>query len=270
MRKTAGRSRETCRVISVANQKGGVGKTTTAINLGAALSELGQQVLLIDSDPQGNASTGLGVGPEDRSSTIRDLLAGKAGVSDLAMKTRVPNLSILPCSPELSSFDVEMAENPKRATLLRDALDRNDLDKEGFSHLLIDCPPSLNLLTVNSIVASDSVLIPLQAEFFALEGLSQLIKSIREIRAGANPGLFVEGVVLTMLDRRNNLCREVERDARINLGKLVYQTTIPRNVRLSEAPSHGLPVTMYDRRSAGAVAYRNAAAELLRREGRRS
>lgn len=258
----------TCRVIAVANQKGGVGKTTTVMNLGAALADRGLKILIIDSDPQGNASTGLGVEAGERSKTVKDVMEGAGSAVDCAMATGTANLFLLPASPELNSADIEMASNPRRALVLKDALDRTDLAKAGFTHVLIDCPPSLNLLTVNAAVAADSILVPLQAEFFALEGLSQLVVSIREIRASAHPRLYIEGILLTMADRRNNLSRQVERDARANLGDLVMQTTIPRNVRLSEAPSHGRPATSYDRSSTGSMAYMNAAAEFLRREGR--
>ena len=259
-----------CRVIAVANQKGGVGKTTTVMNLGAALTETGKKVLIIDCDPQGNASTGLGVDAGNRSRTVKDMMEGTGSAAQFAMGTETANLFLLPASPELNSADIEMASNPRRALVLKEALDRAELAKAGFTHVLIDCPPSLNLLTVNAAVAADSILVPLQAEFFALEGLSQLVVTIREIRASAHPSLYIDGILLTMVDRRNNLSRQVERDARAHLGDLVMQTTIPRNVRLSEAPSHGRPATSYDRSSAGSMAYMNAAAEFLRREGRDS
>ena len=266
----SGNRQKQCRVIAVANQKGGVGKSTTVMNLGASLAERGMKTLVIDADPQGNASSGLGVSPEQRSGTIKNLLEGDEPIVALAKETNAPGLFLVPSSPDLSSIDIELADNPRRATILKDAIDREILAQSGYSHVLIDCPPALNLITVNAMVAAQSVLVPLQAEFFALEGLSQLVLSIREIRAGANPGLFIEGILLTMVDRRNNLSRQVVRDARLNLGELVMETTIPRNVRLSEAPSHGLPVTMYDPGSAGAIAYRNAATEFLQREGRQT
>ena len=259
-----------CRVIAVANQKGGVGKTTTVMNLGAALAESGFKVLIVDLDPQGNVSTGLGIGERNRARSIKQLMEGAGPAVDFAIGTEVDGLHVLPSSPELNSIDINLAANPRRALILKDVMDRQELADAGFTHVFIDCPPSLNLLTVNAIVAADSVLVPLQAEFFALEGLSQLVVSIREIRASAHPELYIEGILLTMLDRRNNLCRQVERDARRNLGELVMQTTIPRNVRLSEAPSHGMPAISYDRKSAGSEAYLKAAAEFLRREGRKT
>ena len=257
-----------CRVIAVANQKGGVGKTTTVMNLGAALAEKGMKVLIIDADPQGNASTGLGKSAVNRSRSLKDVMEGTGSAVEFAVETGSPRLFLLPSSADLNSADIEMAANPRRALVLKDALDRAELSEAGFTHVLIDCPPSLNLLTVNAAVAANSILVPLQAEFFALEGLSQLVVSIREIRASVHPQLYIEGILLTMIDRRNNLSRQVERDVRANLGDLVMQTTIPRNVRLSEAPSHGRPATSYDRNSAGSMAYMYAAAEFLKREGR--
>ncbi|WP_424941384.1 ParA family protein [Aliiroseovarius sp. S253] len=253
------------KIIAITNQKGGVGKTTTTINLGAALAEAGKSVLLIDLDPQGNASTGLGVSPDDREMSTYDLLLEEASVLDVVKNTQIKNLMISPATTDLSSADIELVSNEKRSHLLRDALRDVALEKLNLDYILIDCPPSLNLLTVNALVAADSVLIPLQSEFFALEGLSQLLLTVREVRQAANPELRIEGVVLTMYDSRNNLSRQVEADARENLGELVFETIIPRNVRVSEAPSFALPVLMYDPNSKGSRAYRNLAAELIKR-----
>lgn len=258
------------KIIAVANQKGGVGKTTTTINLGAALCELGFNTLVVDLDPQGNASTGLGVEAEDRQFTTYDLLLGDTPLAEIVLPTTTPKLSLIPATVDLSSADIELYSNEKRSFLLRDALRQNDIDMYGFDVILIDCPPSLNLLTVNAMVAADSILVPLQSEFFALEGLSQLMLTIREIRQSANPGLRIEGIVLTMYDSRNNLSQQVEADARANLGDLVFSTVIPRNVRVSEAPSYALPVLAYDTASKGAAAYRALAGELLKKNDKRA
>ncbi len=254
------------KIIAVANQKGGVGKTTTTINLGAALAEAGRHVLLVDLDPQGNASTGLGVEQEDRDVTTYDLLAGEATLEDAIQATNVANLAIIPATTDLSSADIELISNEKRSYLLYDALRQIDIDRYGFDYVLIDCPPSLNILTVNAMVAADSVVVPLQSEFFALEGLSQLMLTIRDVRQTANPKLRIEGVALTMYDSRNNLSQQVEMDARDNLGDLVFKTVIPRNVRLSEAPSFALSVLQYDPQSKGSQAYRALANEIIGRE----
>ena len=251
------------KVISVTNQKGGVGKTTTTINLGAALAELGKRVLIIDLDPQGNASTGLGIEVEDRTLTTYDLLLGEVSLNDVIYPTDHTGLFIVPSTVDLSSADMELVSNEKRSFLLHDALRQPAMTGFQFDYILIDCPPSLNLMTVNAMVASDSVLIPLQSEFFALEGLSQLMLTIREVRGSANTSLRIEGIVLTMYDARNNLSQQVEQDARDNLGELVFQTIIPRNVRVSEAPSFAMPVISYDSASKGANAYRALAKELL-------
>lgn len=253
----------TPKIISVTNQKGGVGKTTTTINLASALAEQGFRVLIVDLDPQGNASTGLGVEPEDRELTTYELLVEDIALDKIILPTSQENISIIPATVDLSSADIELISNEKRSFLLYDALRQPAMDDFGFEFVLIDCPPSLNLLTVNAMVASHSVLIPLQSEFFALEGLSQLMMTIREVRETANPDLRIEGVVLTMYDSRNNLSQQVELDARDNLGDLVFTTIIPRNVRVSEAPSYALPVLQYDPTSKGAQAYRSLAVEVL-------
>lgn len=250
------------RIIAIANQKGGVGKTTTTINLGAALAEAGYSVAIIDLDSQGNASTGLGVAPEAREITSYDLLAGDDSFADVLMPTQLPNLSLVPSSRDLSSVDLEMSTRQGRTQLLRRKLS----GQSAFDFVLIDCPPALGLLTVNAMVAAHSILVPLQAEFYALEGLSQLLMTVREVRQTANPDLRIEGVLLTMSDNRNNLSQQVEADARNTLSGLVYQTVIPRNVRLSEAPSHAMPVLQYDSNSKGSVAYRELAKEFLSRQ----
>lgn len=252
-------------VLSIANQKGGVGKTTTSINLGAALAARGESVLLIDLDPQGNASTGLGVSLDDREMTTYDLLLEEVKLQDVVQETGFPNLAIAPATTDLSSVDIELGTSERRVFRLKDAL--SDPSVEQFDYVLIDCPPSLNLLTLNAFVASTAVLVPLQTEFFALEGLSQLLLTVRDVRDGANPALRIDGVVLTMYDKRNNLCTQVESDARDNLGELVYRTVIPRNVRLSEAPSFAQPVLNYDPNSRGAIAYKSLASEMLQRHG---
>ncbi len=256
------------RIIAIANQKGGVGKTTTAINLSAALAEKARKVLLVDLDPQGNASTGLGVTAEQRRITTYDLLAGDVDGSTAVQETEFPNLWIVPATTDLSSADIELVSNEKRSFLLHDALRAVDVQDLAFDYILIDCPPSLNILTVNAMVAADSVLVPLQSEFFALEGLSQLMLTLRDVREAANARLRIEGVVLTMYDGRNNLSQQVETDARDNLGDLVFRTVIPRNVRLSEAPSYAMPALHYDPQSSGSIAYRALADELLARTRR--
>ncbi len=250
------------RIVAIANQKGGVGKTTTAINLGAALAMRGYDTLLIDLDPQGNASTGLGIGRDTRKLSTYDLILADAIPARIALPTAIDKLSIIPATMDLSSADTELMNSTRRVAHLRNALRQRDAP---FEFILIDCPPSLNLLTINAFVAADSLIVPLQAEFFALEGLSQLLLTVREVRSSANTDLRLEGVVLTMFDGRNNLCQQVEQDVREHLGDLVYETRIPRNVRVSEAPSHAMPVLNYDPTSRGAIAYRSMAAELLQR-----
>lgn len=258
-------------IIAVTNQKGGVGKTTTAINLAAGLAELGARVLLVDLDPQGNASTGLGIEGESRKLTSYDVLLEDTPIAEVVQTTVVPNLMICPANADLASADIELVANEKRSFLLHDALRQRSVDSLDLDFILLDCPPSLSLLTVNALCASHSVLIPLQSEFFALEGLSQLMLTIRHVRETANPGLRIEGVVLTMYDARNNLSLQVEKDVRETLGDLVFTTVVPRNVRVSEAPSYALPVLSYDPTSKGSEAYRGLAKEILSRhdsEGR--
>lgn len=254
------------RIIAIANQKGGVGKTTTTINLGAALAQAGMRVLIVDLDPQGNASTGLGIASEDREFTTYELLLEDIALGDVIQPTSDKNLMIIPATVDLSSADIELISNEKRSFLLHDALRQTAMDSYALDYILIDCPPSLSLLTVNAMVAAHSVLVPLQSEFFALEGLSQLMLTIREVRQTANPNLRIEGVVLTMFDARNNLSGQVERDARENLGDLVFRTLIPRNVRVSEAPSYAVSVLDYDPNSRGAQAYRALAQELMQKQ----
>lgn len=251
------------KIIAVANQKGGVGKTTTTINLAAALVESGARVLVVDLDPQGNASTGLGIEVEDRKYTTYDLLLEEVDLQLIVMPTVTPGLMIVPSTVDLSSADLDLMSNEKRSFLLHDALRQTSIDAFDLDYVLIDCPPSLNLLTVNAMIAAHSVLVPLQSEFFALEGLSQLMLTIREVRQSGNKDLRIEGIVLTMYDQRNNLSLQVEQDARDNLGDLVFATRIPRNVRVSEAPSFAMPVLTYDTQSKGAQAYRALAREVM-------
>jgi chromosome partitioning protein len=254
------------RVLVVANQKGGVGKTTTAINLGTALAAVGQPTLVIDLDPQGNASTGLGIPRAERKLTSYDVLMGAASLRDAVIPTRIPGLSIVPSTVDLSGAELELVGEARRNYRLREALAELAASGGGFSYVLIDCPPSLNLLTVNAMVAADAVVVPLQCEFFALEGLSQLLKTIELVRANLNPALEIQGIVLTMYDKRNNLSDQVASDVRAHLGDKVYQTIIPRNVRISEAPSHGLPALVYDLRCPGSQAYIKLAGEMIQRE----
>ena len=255
------------RVLAIANQKGGVGKTTTAVNLGTALAESGRRVLVIDLDPQGNASTGLGVAAQARARSTYDVISGEATLAEVTVPTAVTGLALAPGHVDLSGADVEMVADPDRARRLARALAAGTPPATAqYDHVLVDCPPSLNLLTINAMVAADAILVPLQCEFFALEGLSQLLGTIRQVQTGLNPGLRIHGIALTMFDRRNRLSAQVEADVRETLGEVVYQTVIPRNVRLSEAPSHAMPAMLYDRDCAGSRAYRRLAAEVLERD----
>jgi chromosome partitioning protein len=249
--------------VGVANQKGGVGKTTTAINVATALAAIGWRVLLIDLDPQGNASTGLGIAQSARGASSYDLLTGQAELNACVVATRIPRLDVIPATVDLSGAEIELIELDQRTHRLRNAL--HGPAAARWDICLIDCPPSLGLLTVNAMVAADSLLVPLQCEFFALEGLSQLLQTIERIRAGFNPRLEILGVALTMFDRRNNLTEQVAQDVRTCLGDKVFDTVIPRNVRLSEAPSHGMPALIYDHRCSGSEAYMALARELLGR-----
>lgn len=252
-----------CRVIALTNQKGGVGKTTTTINLAAALAELGKKVLIIDLDPQGNASTGLGVFPEDRKSSSYSILIEDESITDAIQGTEVNGVDLVPSTLDLTSVDIDLASTTGRSNVLEGRIQAFLDQNETYDFVLFDCPPSLNLLTVNALIAAHSVLVPLQSEFFALEGLSQLLKTVQDVRATANPNLRIEGIVLTMFDRRNNLCLQVEQDARDNLGELVFATVIPRNVRVSEAPSFAMPVLQFDSKSKGSMAYRELAKEVM-------
>lgn len=249
--------------VCVANQKGGVGKTTTAINVATALAATGWRVLLIDLDPQGNASTGLGISQAQRVTSSYDLLTGQASLAESMVPSRIPNLDVVPATVDLSGAEIELVALDHRTHRLRNALEGGASSR--WDICLIDCPPSLGLLTINAMVAADWLLVPLQCEFFALEGLSQLLNTIERIRAGFNPGLSVLGVALTMYDRRNNLTEQVAQDVRACLGDTVFQTVIPRNVRLSEAPSHGVPALIYDHRCSGSEAYMALARELIGR-----
>jgi chromosome partitioning protein len=257
------------RVLAIANQKGGVGKTTTAINLGTALAAVGESVLIVDLDPQGNASTGLGIDRAARRFSTYDVLIGEAPLRSAVLPTSVPRLSIASSTLDLSGFELEVGHTRDRAFRLRNALTplaTPHPEEPGFSYILLDCPPSLNLLTVNAMAAANAVLVPLQCEFFALEGLSQLLKTVEQVKQTLNPELSIHGIVLTMFDARNNLSGQVVADVREFMGKKVYDTVIPRNVRISEAPSYGKPVLVYDLKCVGSEAYLKLATEIIRRE----
>ncbi|MEM6546706.1 MAG: AAA family ATPase [Pseudomonadota bacterium] len=256
------------RIIALANQKGGVGKTTTAINLGCGLAMAGRSVLVVDLDPQGNASTGLGLHASERKTTTYDVLLGTARLADAVVPTQVPRLSVAPATVDLSGADAELYSDEDRAHRLRSAVWGGGSSNavSAYDYILIDCPPSLNLLTVNAMAAASSVLVPLQCEFFALEGLTQLLTTIKRVQMRLNRDLHIQGIVLTMYDRRNKLSAQVAEDVRENLGPVVFRTIIPRNVRLSEAPSHAMPALVYDPHCSGSKAYRTLAEELMLRD----
>jgi chromosome partitioning protein len=256
------------RVLALANQKGGVGKTTTAINLGTALAAIGETVLIVDIDPQGNASTGLGIDRNPDAPSTYDVLVGDALLGEAAIATAVPRLSIVPSTLDLLGVELEIASTPDRNFRLRKAVSSLPMEPRdmAFSYVLVDCPPSLNLLTINAMAASHAVLVPLQCEFFALEGLSQILSTVERVRAGLNPQLSIHGIVLTMFDGRNKLSGQVVDDVRAHMGDKVYRTVIPRNVRVSEAPSHGKPALLYDLKCAGSQAYLRLASEIILRE----
>ena len=257
------------RILAVANQKGGVGKTTTAINLGTALAAVGETVLIIDLDPQGNASTGLGITRKPQQRSSYHVLIGEAQMHDVIVDSGIPRLYCAPATIDLLGAELELADFDRKTHRLSDAIKQlvgNINHGRTYSYILVDCPPSLNLLTINSLTAADAILVPLQCEFFALEGLSQLLKTVDRVKATLNPRLTIQGVVLTMFDRRNSLSEQVAQDVRSVLGDKVYQTVIPRNVRISEAPSHGRPVLLYDHACAGSQAYIHLASEIIRRE----
>jgi chromosome partitioning protein len=256
------------RILTVANQKGGVGKTTTAINLGTALAAIGEQVLLIDLDPQGNASTGLGIEHRSRLVSTADVLTGRAGLREAIVDTSVPRLALAPSTLDLLGVELEISQDPERAVKLKKALQALGAGGPArhLSYVLIDCPPSLNLLTINALTAANAVVVPLQCEFFALEGLSQLLRTVEQVRSTLNPELVIQGIVLTMFDPRNKLSGQVVADVREFMGAKVYETIIPRNVRLSEAPSYGKPALLYDLKCTGSQAYLKLASELIERE----
>jgi chromosome partitioning protein len=259
------------RILALANQKGGVGKTTTAINLGTALAAIGERVLIIDLDPQGNASTGLGIEQSARRVSTYDVLAEHAPLETAILETAVPGMAIAPSTLDLLGLELEIATDRERTFRLRKAITalyegQLTRGEDAFSYILIDCPPSLNLITINAMAAADAVVVPLQCEFFALEGLGQLLKTVDQVRQALNPNLVIHGVVLTMFDSRNNLCTQVVADVRSFMGAKVYDTIIPRNVRVSEAPSYGKPVLLYDFKSSGAQAYLRLASEVIQRE----
>ncbi len=255
------------RVIALANQKGGVGKTTTTINLGTALAANGEDVLIVDLDPQGNASTGLGIDRRERKLSTFDVMIGEAGLDDVMTPTAVPRLWLAPSTLDLLGVELEIAGQPDRNFRLRQAIEKlGSIRDRNFTYVLVDCPPSLNLLTINAMTAAQAVLVPLQCEFFALEGLSQLLNTVQQVQKALNPELVIHGIVLTMFDSRNNLSSQVVADVRAHMGDAVYETVIPRNVRISEAPSYGKPVMLYDFKSTGSQAYLKLASEIIRRE----
>jgi chromosome partitioning protein len=256
------------RILTIANQKGGVGKTTTAINLATALAAIGKNVLLIDLDPQGNASTGLGIDKNDRKISTYDVVTGRCALGRAVVATAVPRLYIVPSTMDLLGVEMEIANLSDRPFRIRNAIREYSPGNPHFDHILIDCPPSLNLLTINAMAAANALIVPLQCEFFALEGLSQLLQTFEEVRASVNPALTLHGIVLTMYDKRNSLANQVVADVRDYMGDKVYKTVIPRNVRISEAPSYGKPAILYDLNCAGSQAYLQLASEIIRRERR--
>ena len=251
------------KIYSIINQKGGVGKTTTTINLGTAMAACGANVLIIDMDPQGNLSTGMGVEKVKREKGVYNILIDNLSINDAVIKTEIPNLNLIPSNDDLLGIDIELSNESDRVMRLKKAL----VDLNSYDYILLDCPPSLSLLTLNALVASTGALVPLQAEFYALEGLSQLLKTIEDIKNSVNHNLMLEGVIITMFDGRNNLSNQVEQDVRSYLGTEVFTTKIPRNIRLSEAPSHGLPALIYDHKCSGSAAYINLAREVLNKSG---
>ena len=251
------------KIYSIINQKGGVGKTTTTINLGTAMAACGANVLIIDMDPQGNLSTGMGVEKVKREKGVYNILIDNLSINDAVIKTEIPNLNLIPSNEDLLGIDIELSNESDRVMRLKKALE----DLNSYDYILLDCPPSLSLLTLNALVASTGALVPLQAEFYALEGLSQLLKTIEDIKNSVNHNLMLEGVIITMFDGRNNLSNQVEQDVRSYLGTEVFSTKIPRNIRLSEAPSHGLPALIYDHKCSGSAAYINLAREVLNKSG---
>ncbi len=253
------------RILAVANQKGGVGKTTTAINLGTALAAVGETVLIIDIDPQGNASTGLGIEREKNQKSTYHVLVGEASLSSIIVESEIPGLDCAPSTMDLLGAELELAQFDRKTYRMKDAVEamqKGSIHNRNYSYILYDCPPSLNLLTINALSSADAVLVPLQCEFYALEGLSQLLKTVERVRSSLNPGLSVQGIVLTMYDKRNSLSEQVAEDVRSVLGEKVYETVIPRNVRISEAPSYGKPVLLYDNNCAGSQAYISLASEI--------
>lgn len=254
------------RVLALANQKGGVGKTTTTINLGTALAAIGEHVLIIDLDPQGNASTGLGIDADQRTYSTFDVLTKSVSLQHVIKHTAVPRLSVAPATLDLLGLELEIASSADRTHRLKQAIEQLPRQENPYTYILIDCPPSLNLITINALTSADAVVVPLQCEFFALEGLSQLLKTVEQVREALNPQLTIHGIVLTMFDPRNNLATQVVADVRQFLGSKVYDTIIPRNVRVSEAPSHGKPVLLYDLKCAGSQAYLKLASEVIQRE----